>query len=52
LGEAQILAALSRDKKFDRGAIRFVLTKELGTAFVSDQVTLEDVKAVLRNLRG
>lgn len=51
LGEAQILAALSRDKKFDRGAIRFVLTKELGTAFVSDQVTLENVTEALRKLR-
>jgi len=38
-----ILAALGRDKKFDAGAIRFVLTKELGSAFVTDKVTLEDV---------
>lgn len=52
LSENEILAALGRDKKFDEGAIRFVLTKELGTAFVSDKVTLEDVTAVLRNLRG
>lgn len=52
LGEEQILSALSRDKKFDRGAIRFVLTKELGTAFVSDQVTLEDLTETLRKLRG
>jgi 3-dehydroquinate synthase len=51
LSEDQILAALARDKKFDRGAIRFVLTKELGTAFVSDQVTLEDVTEVLRKLK-
>jgi len=52
LGEEQILSALSRDKKFDRGAIRFVLTKELGTAFVSDQVTLVDLTETLRKLRG
>ncbi len=51
LGEEKILAALARDKKFDSGAIRFVLTKELGTAFVSDQVTLEDVTEALRKLR-
>jgi 3-dehydroquinate synthase len=38
-----ILTALGRDKKFDAGAIRFVLTKQLGTAFVSDTVTLDDV---------
>jgi len=51
LGEDKILAALSRDKKFDRGAIRFVLTKELGTAFVSNKVTLEDVTEALRGLK-
>jgi len=49
LGEEQILSALSRDKKFDRGAIRFVLTKKLGTAFVSEQVTLKDVTEALRD---
>jgi 3-dehydroquinate synthase len=52
LGEEQVLSALSRDKKFDRGAIRFVLTRELGTAFVSDKVTMEDVTEALRKLRG
>jgi 3-dehydroquinate synthase len=51
LSEQEILAALARDKKFDKGAIRFVLTKELGTAFVSDQVTLEDVTNALGKLR-
>ena len=51
LSEDKILAALSRDKKFDRGAIRFVLTKELGTAFVSNKVTLEDVTEALRGLK-
>jgi 3-dehydroquinate synthase len=51
LGEEKILSALSRDKKFDRGAIRFVLTKELGTASVSDQVTLEDVTGALKKLK-
>jgi 3-dehydroquinate synthase len=50
LDKERILAALARDKKFDRGAIRFVLTKELGTAFVSDQVTIEDVTLALRDL--
>lgn len=51
LGEDSILAALGRDKKFDRGAIRFVLTRKLGSAFVSDKVTQEDVTDTLRNLR-
>ena len=47
----EILQALSRDKKFDRGAIRFVLTKELGSAFVSDRVTLADVTDAVERLR-
>jgi 3-dehydroquinate synthase len=51
LSENEILAALGRDKKFDKGAIRFVLSKELGTAFVSDQVTLENVTDALRKLK-
>lgn len=51
LGESAILSALGRDKKFDRGSIRFVLTSQLGTAFVSDQVTLDDVTTALRKLR-
>lgn len=45
-----ILAALQRDKKFDAGAIRFVLTKELGSAFVSDKVTLGDVTIAIERL--
>ena len=52
LSTQKILTALSRDKKFDQGAIRFVLTKELGSAFVSDQVTLDDVTAAVERLRG
>ena len=48
----QILAALQRDKKFDAGAIRFVLTKQLGSAFVSDKVTLEDVTGAVERLKA
>lgn len=52
LPDKEILAALGRDKKFDAGAIRFVLTKELGSAFVSDKVTLADVTAAIQGLRA
>jgi len=45
-----ILVALARDKKFDAGAIRFVLTSKLGTAFVSDKVTLDDVSKAIGRL--
>lgn len=47
----KILNALCRDKKFDAGAIRFILTKELGSAFVSDTVTLDDLTATIEKLR-
>jgi 3-dehydroquinate synthase len=46
-----ILAALGRDKKFDAGAIRFVLTPKLGSAFVSDKVTLDDVTDIIKRLQ-
>ena len=46
-----ILAALGRDKKFDQGAIRFVLTKQLGTAFVSKEVSIEDVSETIDRVR-
>lgn len=47
-----LLAALGRDKKFDRGAIRFVLTEQLGTAFLSNEVTLADITGAIERLRG
>jgi 3-dehydroquinate synthetase len=50
LNDAEILAALGRDKKFDRGAIRFVLTRKLGSAYVSNDVTLQDITVVLERL--
>jgi 3-dehydroquinate synthase len=39
-----ILAALRADKKFEEGAIRFVLCPRLGEAFVSKDVTLADIR--------
>jgi len=38
-----ILAALKADKKFEEGAIRFVLCPRLGEAYVSKDVTLADI---------
>ena len=51
LGTEELLAALGRDKKFDQGAIRFVLTSSLGSACVCNQVTLEDVTTAIDGLR-
>jgi len=46
-----LLAALSRDKKFESGAIRFVVVPELGEAFVSKDVTEEDLREAIEGLR-
>ena len=51
LSTESLLATLQRDKKFDRGAIRFVLTKELGSAFLSTRVTLDDLLDAIEQLR-
>ena len=50
--EATILEALSRDKKFEAGNIRFVIVEKLGSARVSDAVTLEDIRSAIARLRG
>jgi 3-dehydroquinate synthase len=46
-----ILEKMSRDKKFEQGAIRFVLLSELGASHVSSAVTLEDIARVTEGLR-
>ncbi len=51
LSGAAILEAMGRDKKFDEGEIRFVLTDRLGSAFVSDGVTMGDVERVVGQIR-
>lgn len=47
-----VLAAMGRDKKFEAGAIRFVLLKEIGEAFVSDAVDQRDLESTLAGLRN
>ena len=49
----RILASLARDKKFESGQIRFVLTPRLGYAVVSQpgQVTWADIRQEVENLR-
>jgi len=46
-----LMKALGKDKKFEAGAIRFVLTKSLGSAFVSREVTEGDVRRAIQNLK-
>lgn len=46
-----VLEKLARDKKFKAGAIRFVLLRALGDAFVSRDVTIEQIRAAIESLR-
>lgn len=46
-----LLAHLARDKKFEDGAIRFVLLDAPGSAIVSPDVTTSDLKAAISRLR-
>ena len=46
------MESLSKDKKFEAGAIRFVLTKKLGSAFVSKEVTEQDIRRAIQEIRN
>jgi 3-dehydroquinate synthase len=46
-----ILQALAKDKKFYAGQIRFVLSPAIGSAFLSNTVTLNDIKNQIEALR-
>jgi len=46
-----ILGALSHDKKFRAGQIRFVLLSALGKAHLSEEVTLADIVGAIESLR-
>jgi len=44
-----ILALMAQDKKVERGALRFILARGIGAAFVTGDVPLETVRGVLRD---
>jgi 3-dehydroquinate synthase len=46
----QILEALKFDKKFQHGEIRFVVTPRIGSAFLSSEVTMQDVRDAVEKL--
>lgn len=43
-----ILAATKKDKKMDGGKIRFILLKKLGSAYIDDTVTDDEIREALR----
>ncbi len=48
---AEIMQALSHDKKFREGGVRFVLLRSLGDAYVSSEITLAQIEAAIEALR-
>ena len=46
----RILDALAFDKKFERGEIRFVVTPKIGSATLSRDVTIDDIRAAVKAL--
>ena len=45
-----IVKALPRDKKFEGGRVRFVVTSGIGSARLATDVTMEDIKEALTEL--
>lgn len=48
---AAVMERVFADKKFHRGQIRFVLTAEFGSAFVSEKITRTDLESAAESLR-
>ena len=46
----KILEAVKFDKKFEGGKIRFVVTPRIGTAYVADNVTFDDIRKAVEQL--
>ena len=46
----KILDAVKFDKKFESGKIRFVVTPRIGAAYVTDNVTLDDIREAVEAL--
>ena len=52
LSRHDILEAMSRDKKFEEGQVRFVLLRRIGDAFVSSEVPMTAIEDALLTLYG
>jgi 3-dehydroquinate synthase len=46
----KIVAALKFDKKFEHGKVRFVVTPHIGAAFLTSDVTLDDIRETIDEL--
>ncbi len=46
----KIFDAVKFDKKFEGGKVRFIVTPRIGAAYVTDNVTLADIREATENL--
>ena len=46
----KILDAIKFDKKFEGGKVRFVVTPRIGTARITNDVTLNDIREAVKQL--
>src|SRR5207253_7749976 len=46
----KIVSAVKFDKKFQSGKIRFVVTPKIGAAYLSNEVTLDDIREAVSEL--
>jgi 3-dehydroquinate synthetase len=51
IATSALLEALKRDKKFRAGAIRFVLLRAIGDAYLADDVTEDEIAAAIDKRR-
>jgi len=51
ISTGSIMTALKTDKKFSRGKVRFVLCSGIGSAFLSRDITLDDIEIAVEQLR-
>lgn len=47
-----VMDSLARDKKFESGRVRFVLLEKLGSAFLASNVTLDEIRAIVEELKA
>ncbi len=47
-----LMAAIAQDKKVQRGALTFILTRGIGKAFIEKNVDAEQVRTYLEEMRG
>ena len=50
ISREKIMETIQRDKKFESGQVRFVVTPRIGSAHVSNDVTMDDIRATIAQL--